>query len=700
MSKYEKFSKEELIALAEKQDSELASKKYGLVWDAEREPEQVVLDCGHNLPILKRVKGKEIKTDKNEDNILIEGDNYHALTVLNYTHQEKIDVIYIDPPYNTGKAKEWKYNDKYVDENDGYKHSKWLNLMEKRLNLSRNLLKDAGVIFVSVDHHEVSQLKLTLDRIFNENNFVGTLIWRKKEGGGQADAHFVTEHEYVLVYGKSENFKWIDEEIPIEEAEFNKEDEDGKFTAVKLAKWGNTARREDRPKMYFPIKSPDQKNFFPIAPDGADGRWRVGKKRMEMLVEKNLIYWQKKAGNWLPYEKVYFTEGEVKKIKERSILFDLATTADGTNELTEIFGKKDVFGNPKPTDLIKFFLQYGAKEDAVVLDFFAGSGTTGHAVLSLNKEDSGNRKFILCTNNEVNGIEKELKEKGLSEKEVQEHGICRKITYPRLEKVIKGYKKNGNGEKVSGLGGNLQYFRTALVKDTKNKDQMRVDLTDKCTEMLCVRENIFNLEKETEDYKIFFSNKGEKFLCVYYNLYDGSFQDFLKEIKKLKGEKKIYMFSMDGKTNKSLFVDVKNFEIEEIPQKIIEVYKQLVKMNIPVKADVIFVEFDKANKKVFEDKDKDEGARSLRIVLEKTIQKIAQKSGVSIFKENSKEEKIAVLNDTLKSNKVFTQVQWEENKTYLTIGNQASHGEYSEYDLKQVENFYRHIQTLLNIFNI
>ncbi|KKQ07914.1 MAG: Type III restriction-modification system StyLTI enzyme mod, partial [Parcubacteria group bacterium GW2011_GWB1_36_5] len=144
MSKYEKFSKEELLALVEKQDNELSSKKYGLVWDSEREPEQVVLDCENNLPVLKRVKGKEIKESKNwEDNILIEGDNYHALTVLNYTHQEKIDVIYIDPPYNTGNQS-WKYNNNYVELEDGYFHSKWLNMMEKRLNLSKELLTEKG----------------------------------------------------------------------------------------------------------------------------------------------------------------------------------------------------------------------------------------------------------------------------------------------------------------------------------------------------------------------------------------------------------------------------------------------------------------------------------------------------------------------------------------------------------------------------
>ncbi len=694
MSKYDKFSKEELLALVEKQDNELASKKYGLVWDSEREPEQVVLDCEHNLPILKRVKGKEIKTDKNEDNILIEGDNYHALTVLNYTHQEKIDVIYIDPPYNTGNQ-DFKYNDRFVDKEDGFRHSKWLNFMEKRLFLAKELLKETGVIFISIDDNEVAQLKMLCDKIFGEDS-VEVMIWRKV-GEGDAGAgrmkityRFRVEHEYIIVcYINKETTMFRKTlELPNFKNEYKNPDNDprGPYKAGNMSKNEEISNAEG--KNYYTVKSPAGKKFT--------RQWHFDLETFEKLNKEGRIYWGKK-GDSVPSHKIFINE--LRPTTPISLLLGKGSATSANKALEEMFSGR-VFDNPKPIELISYLLKISSQNNSTILDFFTGTGTTGHAVLELNKEDGGNRKFILCTNNELNGLENELREKGLNEKEIQEHGICRKITYPRLEKVIKGYKKNGDDDKVEELGGNLQYFRTALIKDTKNKDQMRIDLTEKCTEMLCVKENIFNLEKETEDYKIFSSNKGDHFLCVYYNLYDDSFSGFLKEIKKLKGEKRIYMFSMDGKVSKSLFVGVKDFEIEEIPQKIIDVYKQLVKMNIPVKADIIFLEFDKANKKVFENKDKDEGARILRVVLEKTIQKIAQKNGVSIFKENSKEEKISVLNDTLKSNKVFTQVQWEENKTYLTIGNHASHGEYGEYDLRQIEQFYRHIQMLLNVFNI
>src|SRR3989344_2471012 len=466
MQEIEKRNKEllEEIEKLKRQNKTLKSrKKYGLVWENEKEPEQIVLDCQTKIPILKEVKNKEIITDKDKpQNILIEGDNYHSLSVLNYTHRGQIDVIYIDPPYNTGNAKEWKYNDKWIDENDTYKHSKWLNFMSIRLNLAKNLLKSQGVIFISIDEHEFAQLKILCNEIFGEENFIGNIIWRKKEGGGQADDYFAREHEYIVVYSKSDKFKWLDEIIPVEEAEYNKEDKDGKFTAVKLAKWGNTARKEDREKMHFPIKAPDGKNIIPYAPDGNLGRWRVGKKRMDELINKDLVHWQKKDNKWIPYEKVYFTEGDVKKIKERSILYEIGTTAEGTNELKGIFLIKDIFQNPKPTELIKFFIRFGADEKAVVLDFFAGSGTTGHVILDMNKEDNGNRKFILCTNNEDNNGDGRI--------------ICTDICYPRIQKVIKGYTTT-NKEKIAGLGGNLKYFKTDFV-EAEQTDKNKRKLVD------------------------------------------------------------------------------------------------------------------------------------------------------------------------------------------------------------------------------
>ncbi|MBU4601108.1 site-specific DNA-methyltransferase [Patescibacteria group bacterium] len=705
MPKYENFSKEDLLRIVEKQEQELAQKKYGLVWDAEREPEQVVLDCENNLPVLKRVKGKEIKTCDEQDNILIEGDNYHALTVLNYTHKEKIDVIYIDPPYNTGN-KDFIYNDRYVDSEDGFRHSKWLNFMEKRLNLAHDLLKKTGVIFISIDDNEVAQLKMLCDKIFGEDNFIANLIWRKKRGGGRGNSIVIPQTEYILVYSiniqKVHPFEKKLSEHKLEKYKYN--DLFGRYAREGLDHHSPKGAYE-RKTLQYNLIIENKKIYCPT------GQWLWSKSRVEKELNNfninnkkqkeykylDIILDNKKR--WRAYKKIRLDDGDKIRKEVALSLIDNAnmTTNASAFEIKELFGEA-IFNYSKPKDLIKYLVKFKNK-NSIVLDFMAGSGTTGHAVLDLNREDGGNRKFILCTNNELNGLEKELKKKGISEKKIQEHGICRRVTYPRIEKVIKGYKKNGNGEKVEGLGGNLQYFTTSLVKKAKDKDQVKIDLTQKCGEMLCVKENIFNLKIEKEDFKIFYSNKKDKFLCIYFNFLEDSFDNFLAEVQKLKGKKLIYMFSLDNEIPKGLFKNVKDKEIIPIPKEILKVYEDLVRMNIPAKSEIIFIELKKACKKVFEEKEKDDGAKNLRIVLEKILQKIAQQNGINFYRQNGKEEKIAAINDKLKNGKIISQTIWEENKTYLTIGNDAMHGKYDDFDLEQVENFYRHVQKLINKFN-
>lgn len=735
MGQYDNLSKEELLKLIKKQEIDLKSKKYGLVWDDEKEPEQVVLDCRDNLPILKRVKTKEIKEPKDntqEDNILIEGDNYHALTVLNYTHQEKIDVIYIDPPYNTGNAKEWKYNDCYVDENDGYRHSKWLNFMEKRLRLAKELLTQNGVIFISIDDHEQAQLKLLCDMIFNEKNFVGEIIRKTKSMTGDDGAGFNLQHENLIIYAKNKNYlKLLGNEKNYDNYKNPDNDPNGDWVS------GDPSAKSGGESTYFDIENPITKRKD-LPPNGR--------------------YWAFSQSTL----KKYITSGKIKfketyKENERGFIFkrykkDLSVENDpvgslsacdneymnqvGTKELKELFGK-EIFNNPKPVYFIKKLISYYPNKKNTVLDFFAGSGTTAQAVLELNKEDNGNRKFILCTNNE--------------------NDICTEITYPRVEKVIKGYDfkgkdktllfekkltwtdlnkkienilkevneiiegnkdsydeikkefnnnilkvigiKNIDGKKA-GIGGNLQYFKTSLLQQTKNRDQTKINLTQKCAEMLCLKENIFNVEIEEEDYKIFSSNDNKKFLCVYFNFIDESFNNFLEKIKTLNGEKIIYMFSLEDKIDSSMFKEIDNCTLEAIPKKILEVYKKLVKMNIPIRTETIFIDLDKAKKQIFDDKDKDTGAKTLRVVLEKLVQKIAQKNQINILTDGGKEIKLSTLNDALKTETIFSKLEWEENKIYLTIGNHASHGEYDEFDLTQVNKFYKHIQTLINKFNI
>ena len=284
-----------LLNFAAEVEREVRNKKFGLVFEEHRE--RVDVELAENLPVLTEVKErflatsayakasadkKNTKKDESPLNFLIEGDNLAVLKLLEKTHRGKIDVIYIDPPYNTGN-KDFIYNDSYVDKTDTFRHSKWLSFMKKRLEIARRLLSNKGVLFISLNDVEQPNCRVLCDDIFGENNFCGQIIWHKKSGGGQTDEFFVTEHEYVLVYRKSASFEWVDDLIEAD-AGFNKEDEDGKFKAVKLEKWGSSAHKEDRLTMWFPIKTPDGKKMYPRAPDGLPGRWRVGQKRMQALV--------------------------------------------------------------------------------------------------------------------------------------------------------------------------------------------------------------------------------------------------------------------------------------------------------------------------------------------------------------------------------------------------------------------------------
>jgi len=386
--------------------------RYRLEWPGKRE---AIVTA--NLPTTKTLRPvREDSVDfDNTENLYIEGDNLEVLKLLQESYFGKVKMIYIDPPYNTGN--DFVYRDNFtgdaatelfesgqIDEQNqrlvanpetsGRYHSDWLSMMYPRLKLARNLLTEDGVIFISIDDNEVHNLRKVCDEVFGEMNFVGDFIWRKKNGGGQAKEYFVIEHEYILVYKKTESFIWIDSVESRDLDEFKKSDDRGKYKITKLAKWGNTARREDRPSMYFCLIAPDGREVFPIAPDGNDGRWRVGHERMNYLKENNLIHWESKNDEWIAYEKEYF-DNQSKTIKDRSILYTLANTGDGTNILTNLFERKDTFENPKPIEMLSLFLSRVTKNNDIILDFFSGSATAAHAVMQLNAEDGGNRKYIM-----------------------------------------------------------------------------------------------------------------------------------------------------------------------------------------------------------------------------------------------------------------------------------------------------------------
>lgn len=404
---------------------------------------------------------------ENTKNLYIEGDNLEVLKLLQNAYYRKVKMIYIDPPYNTGN--DFVYEDDFKDPLAKYKeitsqttksnpetmgryHTNWLNMMYPRLRLAANLLRDDGVIFISIDEREVENLKKVCNEVFGEENFIGSFIWRKKDGGGQAKDYFAIEHEYIVVYRKTELLDWIDKIEQRSITQYNKKDDIGNFKITKLAKWGNTARREDRPSMYFPLVAPDGENVYPIAPDGNDGRWRVGKDRMEELKSANLIYWERKADKWVPYEKEYF-DNQVKILKKRSILYDVANTGDGSNVLTDLFGKKDIFENPKPIELLREFLESSTKDSDIVLDFFSGSATTAHAVMQLNAEDGGNRQFIMVQLPELTDEKSEAYKAGYKNIcEIGKERIRRAGAKIKAEEMSKISQKSGASPDLVNLG--------------------------------------------------------------------------------------------------------------------------------------------------------------------------------------------------------------------------------------------------------
>jgi adenine-specific DNA-methyltransferase len=552
---YQNWSKEEIIAEIEKLKKR---KRYGLVW--EDKLEDVVEMCKKKLPVLKEVKNKEIITDKNKPvNLLIEGDNYHALSVLNYTHAGKIDVIYIDPPYNTGN-KDFIFNDRYVDREDAYRHSKWLSFMERRLKLAKNLLKDDGVIFISIDDNEVAQLKLLCDEIFT-GMFIA--IFPRSVGTVPKTTESIQiRHDYILCYSKKTSFS-IDIEIAEEHFKFDDNDGRGKYALIHPLDSGTIrySKSLDYPirfkgKIYYPgqhIKNKPAGKWL----------WRWNKDLVDWAIKNNLIV---EKNNRL-YTKNY-REFRIEKVNGRYKLVKKEVGKPFTSDtfMSESFGNRvatrelknilpnTTFTHPKPSNLIKKIITMATNnKSAIILDFFAGSGTTAHAVLALNKEHGGNRQFILCTNNENN--------------------ICTDVCYPRIKKVIEGYK-NLKGEWVEGLGGNLKYFKTDFVDYDKPTDKNKIKLTNQATEMLCVKEGTFEKVMDNERFKIF--KNSDHYTGIIWD--QAAIPEFKEVIKNIKAKFSVYIFSLTDETFDEEFTDIKQkVKLSPIPESILRVYRRIFK---------------------------------------------------------------------------------------------------------------------------
>ena len=533
------WSKDDLLKEVEKLEKR---KKYGVVW--EDKPEKVADLCKEKLPILSEDSSKEIETERQEPvNILIEGDNYHALSVLNYTHKGKIDVIYIDPPYNRGNEG-FKYNDKIVDDEDPYRHSKWLSFMRKRLVLSKFTLKRNGLIFISIDENEFAQLKLLCDEVFGEKHFVACITWRQLHTVKNSAKYFSKNTEYLLVYAKSIDSIERLRQPADKSRSYVHDDNDGKgpykFDPL-------SARNKNIEYEFFFRKW----NLHWEAPKGSYPRY--SQETLRKMFEAGEIVYKKEWKD--PKAKRYLSR--VQEGVPPSTFWDgseVGFNSTATGELANIL-TRDAFLSPKPTGLIKRCIEIGAKnKDSTVLDFFAGSGTTGHAVLDLNKQDNGNRKFILCTNNE--------------------NKICTEVCYPRIKKIIKGYVGSIDNKKYDGLGGNLKYFETDFV-DAEPTDANKKKLVDKSTEMLCLKEDCFEEVKKEQDFRIFTNSQGMNLGIIYD---DDGIVPFKKEVRRLQKKFVVYVFSLDESAREDEFEDTKNLvELKPIPAVILNVYKRIFK---------------------------------------------------------------------------------------------------------------------------
>jgi adenine-specific DNA-methyltransferase len=548
---YFEWSKEELIREITKLKKR---KKFGMVW--EDKPEEVAELCKTKLPVIIEDKEKAISTDPEKPvNIFIEGDNYHALSVLNYTHKGAIDVIYIDPPYNTG-ARDWKYNNNYVDNNDAWRHSKWLSLIEKRLVLSKRLLKKDGVIIIAIDDNEVHRLRVLIDELML--GYATTSVTVVHNPRGNITNNFARTHEYALFI--------IPNGAHVIARTKKMNDKPRKFR-----RWGHNSTRAARPTMFYPVYvkdgqitrigetpepdfHPKSKNVikengeievWPVDQDGVERRWNFGHDTVNNELERMVAVEVKGEFDiFLTQEdstpKTVWTDSEFEAGRNGATLVKTITGLD--------------FPFPKSLYNVKRCLELiiGNRPNATVLDFFAGSGTTGHAVLELNK-DGGKRKFILCTNNESN--------------------IASEICYPRVANVINGYKDQ-KGNKIEGLGGNLRYFKTAFV-DAEATDMNKRKLVDNSTEMLCVKEACFDNVESTEYFKIF-KNSEDKYIGIIYD--DDGISPFIDELKKTQKKFVVYVFSLDDSAREEEFEEVKDLvELKAIPAVILNIYKRIFK---------------------------------------------------------------------------------------------------------------------------
>ena len=584
---------EKQIARLQTEIKKNSETQYGLRWmDV---PEAFEAEAENAIPTLEEVPDKAISNDDGKPtHILIEGDNFHALTCLNYTHKGQIDVIYIDPPYNTGSDgfvyKDKRVLDKFPDgttvpTDHPLRHSYWLSFMHKRLELAKNLLSDRGVIFISIDDNEQANLKLLCDQVFGEKNFVAKFDWRKKTGANDAkDIAVVTET--ILLYAKNhpktiESLIWNRDENSINQERYKYSDE---FVDIRGKYYYDTLDRgglQYSDSMNYGIEAPDSGIIFPNGRDSFvnDGWiWKWSKDKIKWGLDNKFLEFVKsnksKGSKYTIKYKVYQyvdNEGNIREKSGRaySNLITEPINQQGNDEMKAIFCNNVPFSNPKPIGLITYLLRTTKCSTSTILDFFGGSGTTMHATMQLNEEDGGHRQCILVQQNENN--------------------ICEAVTYERNKRVMQGYT-NAKGEAVAGLGNSMKYYRTAFVgehKITDITDADKVALTQKAGCLLALGENTLEEIRTAKSYQIFQLRKGDKptndfgYTAVYFSGNLMCFADFRREIEQIQAANPlariaVYVFTWgDPSVFENEFDDLSGITIKPIPQPILEIYQNI-----------------------------------------------------------------------------------------------------------------------------
>ena len=591
-------------------------KRYGLVW--EEKPEEVEELLRQNLPILKEVTEKRITRviettpvvknaelfeteNNNEDRIftpnhvLIEGDNLHALTALSFTHENKIDVIYIDPPYNTGNN-DFTYQDKFKDEPEfitkehPFRHSTWISFIHKRLIIAKRLLNEKGIIFISIDDNEQSQLKLLCDEVFTENNFIGAIVWFKKRKGSFLSNQLVSLTEYILPYRKNK---------PIMLFGGNPDNSESQ----PIVKRTNSRKTLNFKENLVRTKLKDgiyKKGIYGVGSSASnlinDFEVKDNLIISEFSIEAPFVWSQDfldaeiENGTEIIINTINLQVRVIRhnndSIKAMPSFIDGreigATNEDAYELLKSMFNSDRLFSYSKPVNLVKKIIESASyfNKSAIILDFFAGSGTTLHATMQLNNEDGGNRQCILVTNNENN--------------------ICEDVTYVRNKKVIEGYTNNSD-EFISGLAkNNLRYYKTEFIPSLRTETNKRL-LTQSSTDLLCIKEDCYTELTEDTGFNIkqcrIFTNDAGKYLIIVYHSRQQiqvceQLAEYIKTLNGLSEKVRLYGFSPEKETLTEDFIEVADkIEAVPLPEAIYNAYRATFKaIKLDKKQPVSFVE--------------------------------------------------------------------------------------------------------------